>query len=84
MFRLTCGGRKDGQWNPTLAHCLNKRDHLAHDVTGNNNPDMPPLYRATTVRTGEGRRTRTVTADELDYLRGAWYNGIRVTSSHRI
>lgn len=41
------------------------------------------LYRVTYVISGMRRRSRTVTAEDLEYLKGAWYNGIRVTSSRR-
>lgn len=39
------------------------------------------LYRVTYTTSGLRRRVRTVNADDLQWLREAWYVGIRVTSS---
>lgn len=39
------------------------------------------LYRVTYTTSGLERRFRTVNADDLQWLREAWYVGIRVTSS---
>lgn len=38
------------------------------------------LYRVTYTTSGLQRRTKTVDAETLNYLQGAWYNGMRVTS----
>lgn len=44
----------------------------------------PTMYRVTYVRTGEGRRTKTMTLEDLRWYQGAWYTGIRVTSYRQI
>lgn len=39
------------------------------------------FYRVTYINSGGRRATRTVDQNQLDYLRNASHNGIRVTSS---
>ena len=78
---IRCAGRRNEQWM-SLTHCLNYADHEPHDIDVHG-PYAPTLYRVTTVRTGEGRRTQTVGLEELRWLEGAWYVGIRVTSYRR-
>ncbi len=41
------------------------------------------LYRVTYTTSGLRRRTRTVDAETLEFLRSAWYLGMSVTSSRR-
>ena len=67
--------------------------HGTHTVNGVVSPLCPrcgegnqmseQLYRVTYTTSGLRRRTKTVTAETLAYLKSAWYNGIRVTSSRK-
>ena len=41
------------------------------------------LYRVTYITSGLRRRSKTVTAERLEYMRSAWHTGMRVTSSRR-
>ena len=41
------------------------------------------LYRVTYTTSGLRRRSKTVTAETLNYMRTAWHTGIRVTSSRK-
>jgi hypothetical protein len=44
---------------------------------------MSDLYRVTYTTSGLRRRTKTVSAETLAWMRDAWYVGIRVTSSRK-
>ncbi len=41
------------------------------------------LYRVTYTTSGLARRTKTVDAKTLEWMRGAWHTGIRVTSARK-
>lgn len=41
------------------------------------------LFRVTYTTSGLRRRTKTVDADTLTWMRSAWHTGMRVTSSRR-
>lgn len=41
------------------------------------------LYRVSYITSGLRRRTKTVDADTLAWMRDAWHTGIRVTSSRK-
>lgn len=44
---------------------------------------MSDLYRVNYVTSGLRRRSKTVTGETLEWMKGAWYAGIRVTSSRK-